>query len=56
MREYVRVLRAIWRCWQTGEKPDFEGEHYRFTLMTPNFAPTDLGTTSVGAAYLTERR
>jgi probable F420-dependent oxidoreductase len=39
MREYVRVLRAIWRCWKTGEKPGFEGQHYRFTLMTPNFAP-----------------
>jgi probable F420-dependent oxidoreductase len=39
MREYVRVLRAIWRCWKTGEKPDFEGAHYRFTLMTPNFTP-----------------
>lgn len=39
MREYVRVLRAIWHCWKTGEKPDFEGEHYRFTLMTPNFTP-----------------
>jgi len=39
MREYVRVLRAIWRCWKTGEKPGFEGQHYRFTLMTPNFTP-----------------
>ena len=39
MREYVRVLRAIWRCWKTSETPGFEGEHYRFTLMTPNFAP-----------------
>ena len=39
MREYVQVLRAIWRCWKTGEKPAFEGQHYRFTLMTPNFAP-----------------
>ena len=39
MREYVQVLRAIWRCWKTGEKPAFEGENYRFTLMTPNFAP-----------------
>jgi probable F420-dependent oxidoreductase len=39
MREYVQVLRAIWRCWKIGEKPAFEGEHYRFTLMTPNFAP-----------------
>jgi probable F420-dependent oxidoreductase len=39
MREYVQVLRAIWRCWKTGEKPGFEGEHYRFTLTTPNFTP-----------------
>src|SRR3954471_9402548 len=39
MREYVQVLRAIWHCWQTGEKPAYEGAHYRFTLMTPNFTP-----------------
>jgi probable F420-dependent oxidoreductase len=39
MREYVQALRAIWRCWQTGERLSYEGEHYRFTLMTPNFAP-----------------
>ena len=39
MREYVQVLRAIWHCWKTGEKPAYEGQHYRFTLMTPNFAP-----------------
>ncbi len=39
MREYVQVLRAIWRCWTDGEKPAYEGQHYRFTLMTPNFAP-----------------
>src|SRR5919201_1876232 len=40
MREYVQVLRAIWRCWRTGEKPAYEGEHYKFTLMTPNFTPS----------------
>ena len=39
MREYVQVLRAIWRCWKEGEKPAYEGQHYRFTLMIPNFAP-----------------
>jgi len=39
MREYVQALRAIWRCWKTGERPNYEGQHYRFTLMTPNFAP-----------------
>jgi probable F420-dependent oxidoreductase len=39
MREYVQVLRAIWHCWTTGDKPGYEGEHYRFTLTTPNFTP-----------------
>ncbi len=39
MREYVHALRAIWRCWKYGEKLDYEGEHYQFTLMTPNFVP-----------------
>jgi len=39
MREYVQVLRAIWRCWKTEEKPAYEGQHYKFTLMTPNFTP-----------------
>src|SRR6202043_527455 len=39
MRECVQVLRAIWHCWKTGERPGYEGQHYRFTLMTPNFAP-----------------
>jgi probable F420-dependent oxidoreductase len=39
MREYVQALRAIWRCWKTGEKLAYEGAHYRFTLMTPNFTP-----------------
>src|ERR1700758_5183794 len=39
MREYVQVLRAIWDCWKTGERPSYEGQHYRFTLMTTNFAP-----------------
>jgi probable F420-dependent oxidoreductase len=39
MREYVQVLRAIWACWKAGEKPAYEGQHYKFTLMTPNFTP-----------------
>lgn len=42
LREYVKAMRAIWRCWETGEKLKFEGEHYRFTLMTPNFVPPSL--------------
>ena len=42
MGEYVEALRAIWRCWQLGERLGFEGEHYRFSLMTPNFSPGPL--------------
>jgi probable F420-dependent oxidoreductase len=43
MREYVQALRAIWRCWETGEKLRYEGEHYRLTLMTPEFSPEPTG-------------
>ena len=39
MREYVESLRAIWRAWQSGEKLDYKGEHYQFSLMTPAFTP-----------------
>jgi probable F420-dependent oxidoreductase len=39
MKEYVGALRAIWQCWNTGEKLRFEGEFYRHTLMTPMFSP-----------------
>lgn len=39
MREYLQSLRAIWRCWDQGEPLRYEGEHYRFTLMIPNFTP-----------------
>lgn len=42
LREYVKAMRAIWRCWEKGEKLKFEGEHYRFTLMTPNFTPASM--------------
>lgn len=39
MREYVQALRAIWTCWEKGERLRFEGKHYTFTLMTPHFVP-----------------
>jgi probable F420-dependent oxidoreductase len=44
MREYIEAIRAIFACWSTGERLQFEGEHYRFTLMTPNFTPPKLDT------------
>ena len=43
LRDYVRALRAVWRCWETGEKLDYRGEHYQLTLMTPDFSPEPTG-------------
>lgn len=40
MREFILAMRAIWNCWETGEKLDFNGEFYRHDLMTPMFTPT----------------
>jgi probable F420-dependent oxidoreductase len=39
MREFVLALRAIWTCWQDGERLDFRGDFYTHTLMTPFFSP-----------------
>ena len=39
MREMALAIRAIWRCWETGEPLAFDGEFYRHTLMTPFFNP-----------------
>lgn len=38
MREYVQCVQAIFRTFQTPEKPTyFEGRHYRYTLSPPVF-------------------
>ncbi len=39
MRDVILSLRAIWDCWQTGGPLRYEGEFYRFSLMTPFFNP-----------------
>ena len=39
MREFILAMQAIWRCWETGEKLNFEGEFYQHNLMTPMFVP-----------------
>ncbi|MGZ4695736.1 MAG: TIGR03617 family F420-dependent LLM class oxidoreductase [Acidimicrobiales bacterium] len=39
MAEYIQALKAIFRCWQDGERLDFRGEFYTFTLMQPTFNP-----------------
>ncbi len=40
LREYLLCLQAIFRTFQDPRSPSwFEGEHYRFTLMSPYFNP-----------------
>jgi probable F420-dependent oxidoreductase len=39
LRDYVRALRAIWDCWQTGTPLNYQGQFYSHTLMTPFFNP-----------------
>jgi probable F420-dependent oxidoreductase len=39
LREYVLVLKSIFKTFQSGEKPAFQGEHYTFTLISPFFNP-----------------
>lgn len=39
LREVVEALHAIWGAWRTGERLNYRGEHYTFTLMTPFFTP-----------------
>ena len=59
MREYIQAVRAIWAAWKGDGKLDYEGKHYRFTLMTPNFVPEPydapaprIGLAAVGPAML----
>lgn len=35
MREYIQLVKACWRTWQTGEALDFQGEIYQANLMPP---------------------
>jgi probable F420-dependent oxidoreductase len=39
LREYIGALRAIWATFQDSAPLSFEGEFYRFSLMTPFFNP-----------------
>jgi len=43
LRDYVLALRALWRCWETGERLNFESPNYTLSLMTPAFAPEPTG-------------
>jgi len=39
LREYVQGIKAIFHSFQSGERLDFEGEHYRLTRLQPFFNP-----------------
>jgi probable F420-dependent oxidoreductase len=39
LREYVQSLRQIWDCWTDGNRLDYRGQFYQFSLMTPFFSP-----------------
>ncbi len=39
LKEYATMMREVWKSFQTGEKPNYVGKYYHYTLMTPNFNP-----------------
>jgi probable F420-dependent oxidoreductase len=39
MREFVLAMRAIWECWNSGDRLNFRGDFYTHTLMPPFFNP-----------------
>ncbi len=39
LREYILCLRAIFDTFQTGARPNFKGEYFQFTLISPVFNP-----------------
>ncbi|HMM75606.1 MAG TPA: TIGR03617 family F420-dependent LLM class oxidoreductase [Gammaproteobacteria bacterium] len=40
--DYIRCVRAIWRTFQTGAKPDYQGPFYQFKLINDFFNPGPL--------------
>jgi len=42
MREQIGAMRALWNCWQNGEKLNFRGDTYKLSLMSPFFNPGPL--------------
>jgi probable F420-dependent oxidoreductase len=47
LREYIESMRAIWHSFQTGAPLRYAGEHYKFTLLTPFFAPAPIPTPDI---------
>ena len=47
LREFIAAVRAVWNSWQTGERLNFRGEHFKLTLMTPFFNPGAIKTPDI---------
>lgn len=39
MRDYILAVRAVWQCWQEQKPLDYQGSHYKLSLMVPLFDP-----------------
>lgn len=39
LKDYILSMRAIWDTWQNAAPLEYDGEFYRFSLMTPFFNP-----------------
>src|SRR6476659_4576796 len=35
LREMIQMIHAIWDSWQNGSRPQFKGNFYNYSLMTP---------------------
>lgn len=55
IRDYVNAVRAVWDCWQTGEKLEFASEHYRMHLMVPLFDPGPIAHPDIPIAAPADR-
>jgi probable F420-dependent oxidoreductase len=47
LRDYILALRAIWDTWQNSTPLRYEGDFYKFTLMTPFFNPGPIPTPNI---------
>lgn len=39
LREYILCMKAIFKTFQTGARPEFKGKYYEFSLISPFFNP-----------------
>lgn len=47
LKDYILSMRAIWDTWQNAVPLRYEGEFYKFTLMTPFFDPGPIPEPSI---------